>query len=367
MAGVGPAPFGVMLLADLGADVVRIDRPAPVLGAGSADKDLPPDRKTDPVRYITHRGRRSVVLDLKSEPGRHTALALVAAADVLVEGYRPGVMERLGLGPDTCLARNSRLVYARMTGWGQDGPLAHTAGHDINYIAVAGALNGIRRAGERPLPPMNLVADMGGGGMLIAFGIVAALLERSWSGQGQVIDAAMVDGVAVQLSTVLAMTAQGRWHDPPGTNFADTGAPYYEVYETADGGHVAVGAIEEPFYEELLAHAGIDPTTIPPRDDPARWIEGKDVLAKVFRTRTRDEWTAIYERTDACVTPVLSLTEAPDHPHLTARQTYLRRDAVTQPAPAPRFSRSVPTLPAPPPLIGEHTDEVLREWGVQPS
>lgn len=362
VAGLGPAPFGAMLLADLGADVVRIDRPP-----ASPASDAEPDPRTDPRLYVTARGRRSVQLDLKTDAGRGTALGLLEMADVVIEAYRPGVMERLGLGPDVCLARNPRLIYTRMTGWGQDGPLAATAGHDINYIAVTGALDGIRRAGERPVPPINLVADMGGGGMLLAVGVLAALAERSHSGRGQVVDVAMVDGVALQLSTVLAMMAQGRWRDDPGTNFADTGAPSYEVYETSDAKYVAVGAIEEPFFRELLRRAGMEPDAMPPHGDPARWGEGKEALSRMFRTRTRDEWAAIFDGSDACVSPVLSLTEAPDHPQLRARQTYVRRDGVVQPAPAPRFSRTPADLPPPPPRIGEHTAQVLSEWRVAPS
>ncbi len=356
MAGLGAAPFGVMLLADMGADVVRIDRPATTRKA--ADEQEQRARNADRSRYCTDRGRRSVLVDVKTETG--TVLDLIARADVLVEGYRPGVMERLGFGPDVALERNPRLVYARMTGWGQDGPLAQQAGHDINYIALAGALDGFRRAGERPVPPINLVADMGGGGLLLAFGVVSALYETARSGRGQVVDAAMIDGVALQMSTVLAMTAQGRWRDEPGTNFADTGAPFYEVYETADGGHVAVGAIETPFYEELLARAGID--GMPPRGDPQRWPQGKTVLANVFRSRTRDEWAQMFAGSDACVTPVLTLTEAPAHPHLAARGTYVERDGVVQPAPAPRFSRTAAVLPDPPPVAPTDAADVLRDW-----
>jgi alpha-methylacyl-CoA racemase len=355
MAGLGAGPFGVMLLADMGADVVRLDRPATTRQAADAQEQR--SREADPSRYCTHRGRRSVIVDAKTETG--AVLDLIARADVLVEGYRPGVMERLGLGPDAALERNPRLIYARITGWGQEGPLAHQAGHDINYIALAGALNGFRRAGERPVPPINLVADMGGGGMLLAFGVACALYETARSGRGQVVDAAMIDGAALQMSTTLAMTAQGRWRDEPGTNFADTGAPFYEVYETADGGHVAVGAIETPFYEELLARAGVD---LPPRDNPNRWGEGKTVLAKLFRSRTRDEWAEVFAGSDACVTPVLTLTEAPTHPHLAARGSYVERDGVVQPAPAPRFSRTPAVLPDPPPVASTDLADVLRDW-----
>jgi alpha-methylacyl-CoA racemase len=365
MAGLGAAPFGTMLLADLGADVVRVDRPE--AGRRAADDHERRARAADARRYSTDRGRRRVVLDVKAESGRQTLLELIARADVLVEAYRPGVMERFGLGPDVALERNPGLVYARMTGWGQVGPLAQQAGHDINYIAVAGALNGFRRAGERPLPPLNLVADMGGGGLLLALGVTSALYERSRSGRGQVIDAAMIDGVALQLSTVLAMTAQGRWRDEPGTNFADTGSPFYEVYETADGGHVAVGAIETPFYDELLTRLGLEAADLPPRSDPARWPEGKAVLADVFRSRTRDEWAKVFADSDACVTPVLTLTEAPGHPHVAARQTYVERDGVVQPAPAPRFSRTPPQLPGRPPTDAVDPATVVQEWSTPAS
>jgi alpha-methylacyl-CoA racemase len=361
LAGIGAAPFGCMLLADLGAEVVRVER------AGASGRRVATDdagrAEADARRYVPHRGRRSIALNLKAPGGRDALLRLVERADVLVEAYRPGVAERLGLGPEDCLARNPRLVYARMTGWGQTGPLAQTAGHDINYIAVSGALHNFRRSGERPLPPVNLVGDMGGGGMLLAFGVVAGLLHAARTGEGQVVDAAMVDGAALQLATLIGMRAQGRWPNPPGENPFDTGAPSYEVYECRDGGFLAVGAIEEPFWEEFLRLLDLPEGTLPSRRDPADWPRGKEVLAEVFRTRDRDEWAAIFAGSDACVSPVLSLDEAPSAPHNAARNAYVEIGGVLQPAPAPRFSRSPGGTPAPPPLVGADTDAVLIDWG----
>ncbi|WP_239334329.1 CaiB/BaiF CoA-transferase family protein [Frankia sp. CiP3] len=363
MAGLGPAPFGAMLLADMGADVVRVDRLTRATTGGGYEKSR---QAADPRGYAMNRGRRSVALDLKSPAGTETLLRLAQSADALIEGFRPGVMERLGLGPDVCLARNPRLVYARMTGWGQQGPLAHTAGHDITYIALAGALNNFRRHGERPVPPLSLVGDFGGGGMLLAFGVVCALLEARAHGRGQVVDAAMVDGTALLTTLFHGLLAQGRWRDEPGTNFADTGAPYYEVYETADGGYIAVGALEGPFYDELIHRLGLSAADLPPRDDQAHWPALKERFAAVFRTRTRDEWAGLLLATDSCAAPVLSLTEAPRHPHLQARGTFVERDGVVQPAPAPRFSRTPAELGAVPPLPGEQTGDVLASWGFAP-
>jgi alpha-methylacyl-CoA racemase len=361
LAGLGPAPFGCMLLADLGAEVVRVER----AGGGSrvAATDDAGRADADPRRYVPHRGRRSIALDLKSESGRAAVLRLVESADVFVEGYRPGVAERLGLGPDDCLARNPRLVYARMTGWGQTGPLARSAGHDINYIALAGALDNFRRTGERPLPPLNVVGDMGGGGMLLAFGIASALVHVGRTGQGQVIDAAMVDGSALQLATMMGMRAQGRWPGEPGSNSSDTGAPYYEVYECADGRFLAVGAIEKPFWAEFVELLGLPPDSLPDRDDPAQWPEGKRRLAEVLRTRTRDDWAAVFDGSDACVSPVLSLDEAPLHPHAVARSAFIEVGGTVQPAPAPRFSKTPAAVPTAPPQRGADTEDVLRDWG----
>jgi alpha-methylacyl-CoA racemase len=361
LAGLGPAPFGCMLLADLGAEVVRVER----AGGGSrvAATDDAGRAEADPRQYVPHRGRRSIALDLKSESGRAALLRLVESADVFVEGYRPGVAERLGLGPDDCLARNPRLVYARMTGWGQTGPLARSAGHDINYIALAGALDNFRRTGERPLPPLNVVGDMGGGGMLLAFGIASALVHVGRTGQGQVIDAAMVDGSALQLATMIGMRAQGRWPGEPGSNSSDTGAPYYEVYECADGRFLAVGAIEKPFWAEFVELLGLPPGSLPDRDDPAQWPEGKRRLAEVLSTRSRDDWAAVFDGSDACVSPVLSLDEAPRHPHAVARSAYIEVGGTVQPAPAPRFSKTPAAVPTAPPQRGADTEDVLRDWG----
>jgi alpha-methylacyl-CoA racemase len=349
MAGIGPGPFTAMMLADMGADVVRVDRPGP--GAG------------DPTRDVLNRGRRSVAVDLKHPDGVAAVLRLVEQADALIEGFRPGVMERLGLGPDECLARNPRLVFGRMTGWGQDGPLAQAAGHDINYIALAGALNSFARKGERPVPPLNMVGDFGGGGMLLAFGVACALVEAGRSGQGQVVDAAMIDGTAVLMTMIHAFVAMGLWGEEPGTNVLDTGAHFYDVYETADAKFVAVGPIEAKFYAELLRLVGWEHEDLPWQLDRTQWPALKERFAELFRTKTRDEWSALLEGTDACFAPVLSLAEAPAHPHNRARATFLTRDGIVQPAPAPRFSRTFAEVQGPPPRPGEHTDDVLLAWG----
>jgi alpha-methylacyl-CoA racemase len=360
MAGLGATPFGVMLLADLGADVVRIDRP--VKAAASTYEQA--RAAADPRKSVLDRGRRSVVVDLKQPDGIDLVLRLVESADVLVEGYRPGVMERLGLGPEPCMTRNPRLVYGRLTGWGQDGPLAQRAGHDITYIALAGALRNIARQGQPPLPPLSLVGDMGGGGMLLALGVVSALFESRSSGRGQVVDAAMVDGASTLLAMYFGLLAQGRWRDEAGVNFGDTGAPYYDVYETADGGYLAVGPLEGQFYEEMLQRMDIDPTTLPSRDDESQWPLLREFLAARFAERTRDEWEKVFDGSDACVAPALSFTEAPRHPHLVARSTYVERDGLVQPSPSPRFSRTASELPPPAPQRGEHAEAALRDWGV---
>jgi len=352
MAGIGPGPFAAMMLADMGADVLRVDRPHA--------------RVLNPHQDVLNRGRRSVAVDLKHPDGVQTVLRLVEQADALLEGFRPGVMERLGLGPDECLAHNPRLVYGRMTGWGQDGPLANAAGHDINYIAIAGVLNNFVRNGQAPTPPLNLVGDFGGGGLLLAFGMVCGLLEAARSGQGQVVDAAMVDGSAILTTMIYAFLAMGIWQDAPGTNMLDTGAHFYEVYETADGKYLAVGAIEHQFYAELLQRTGLENEDMPYQMDRAHWPAMKERFAALFKTKTRDEWQQLLEGTDACVVPVLSLSEAHEHPHNRARQTFVQRDGVLQPAPAPRFSRTGADIAGPPPSPGEHTDAALADWGFSP-
>lgn len=349
MAGIGPGPFTAMMLADMGAEVLRVDRPNA--------------RVLNPDKDVLNRGRRSIAVDLKHPDGVQTVLRLVEQADALIEGFRPGVMERLGLGPDECLARNPKLVYGRMTGWGQEGPLAQAAGHDINYIAIAGVLNNFKRDGERPVPPNNLVGDFGGGGLLLAFGLVCALLEASRSGQGQVVDAAMVDGAAVLSTMIHAFVAMGIWQDNPGHNMLDTGAPFYEVYETADGKFMAIGAIEQQFYAELMERTGLKDEDLPFQMDRGQWPSMKERFAALFKSKTRDEWQSLLEGTDACAVPVLSMTEAPSHPHNVARATFVVRDGVTQPAPAPRFGRTEATIAGPPPAPGEHTDAALGDWG----
>jgi alpha-methylacyl-CoA racemase len=352
LAGLGPAPYACLLLAELGADVVRVDRP------GGGTQLVPPERDA------LNRSRPSVAVDLKSPAGRDVVLRLVESADVLVEGLRPGVAERLGVGPGDALARNPRLVYARMTGWGQDGPLAHTAGHDLGYIATTGALHAIGRAGGPPQVPLNLLGDFGGGGMYLVTGVLAALLEARAGGQGQVVDAAIVDGTA-HLSTMIAgMYASGGWSDERGTNLLDTGAPYYDVYETADGRHMALAALEPQFYDQFVARFGVD--DLPDRDDPRRWPALRERIAARFREQTQAGWTRVYDGTDACVAPVLTFGEAAKGPHLAARQTYVEHHGVVQPAPAPRFSRTRSTLGRPPASAGgQHSRAVLQEWGLE--
>ena len=357
LAGIGPGPFCAMMLADSGATVLRIDRPGPAAASGPADRA--PAR---PEREFLNRGRQSAVLDLKHPRAVDALLRLVDTADVLLEGFRPGVTERMGIGPQACLARNPRLVYARMTGWGQDGPLAATAGHDIGYIARTGALHALGRAGGRPEFPANLLGDFGGGAMVMAYGICAALVERAASGQGQVVDTAIVDGVAALLAMPLMLMARGLWRDERGVNLLDGGVPWYDVYETADGQWMAVGALEPRFYTALLAGLGL--TDPPDRSAPRTWPALRELLTARFAERTRAEWTAPYAGTDACVEPVLSLTEAAADEHLTARQTYDTAGGFIQPAPAPRFSRTPGHLPAPAPTPGQHTLEALTAWGL---
>jgi alpha-methylacyl-CoA racemase len=351
IAGIGPGPHAATLMADLGADVIRIERATGPVSPG--------DRHTD----VLTRGRPSAALDLKRPEAVATVLALVAGADVLTEGLRPGAMERLGLGPEPCLDRNPRLVYGRMTGWGQDGPLARTAGHDLNYISVAGALHGLGQTPERPQFPTNLVGDFGGGSTYLVIGVLAALLESRTTGQGQVVDAAIVDGTAHVSAMFAGMLASGFAREERGVNLLDGGAPFYDVYETADGRHMSVGALEPQFYAALLDGLGLSEQA-PDRDDPASWPALRDLFTRRFRERSQAEWTAVFEGTDACCAPVLPLTEAARHPHLQARQTYVERDGVLQPAPAPRFSRTGPTLTTGPTTPGQNTREALEAWGV---
>jgi len=353
LAGIGPGPFCGMLLADMGADVLRVDRLEP------SDLGLPLEHQFD----IMARGRRSIGLDLKRPQAIEIVLALVEKADVLIEGFRPGVTERLGLGPDACLARNPRLVYGRVTGWGQDGPLAQAAGHDINYIAICGALHAIGRAGQAPVPPLNLIGDYGGGAMYLAFGIACALVERQSSGRGQVIDAAMSDGAASLMSIFYGRMAAGVWRDQRGVNLLDGGAPWYDVYETADGKYIAIGAIEGRFYAELIERLGLDPATLPGQHERARWGELRARLRDAFKQKTRDEWCEALEGHDVCFAPVLSFTEAPSHPHNRARGTFVERDGVVQPAPAPRFSRTPGRVERGAPRRGQGGATALAEWG----
>ncbi|KRC54186.1 carnitine dehydratase [Nocardioides sp. Root79] len=355
LAGIGPGPFAAMMLADMGATVIRIDR---------ADA-VPATRPTGAHPDVLNRGRRSIAVDLKSDAGRDLVLDLVETADILIEGYRPGVTERLGLGPADCLARNARLVYGRMTGWGQTGPMSQFAGHDINYIALTGALHAVGRAGERPVPPLNLVGDFGGGGLMLAFGMVSAVLEARLSGRGQVVDAAMVDGASVLTTAIHGLRNRGIWGRPHGENLLDTGAPFYEVYECADGKYVAVGAIEPQFYAELVRLTGFegDPDDAD-RMNSGSWQSAKKQWADLFATRTRDEWIELGGSSDACLAPVLDWDEAPNHPHLAARETYVEHAGVVQPAPAPRFAETPGRIQRPAPYPGDHTDEILQEAGL---
>jgi alpha-methylacyl-CoA racemase len=352
LAGLGPAPFAAMVLADLGAEVVRVDRPGP--------------RHPDPEREILNRGRRSIVVDLKHPRGVEVVLRLADGADALIEGFRPGVAERLGVGPGDCRARNARLVYGRMTGYGQEGPYAQEAGHDITYAAVGGALAHIGRAGQPPTPPLNLLADFGGGGMLLALGVVSALLVAARSGEGQVVDAAMVDGVALLMAPFFPGVRSGGWSLERGTNIVDSGAPFYECYPCADGRYVAVGAIEPQFYAALLGGLGLDPAELPDQHDKSSWPETKSRFAAVFATRPRDEWVARLAGQDACVAPVLTTDETFGDAHMTGRGTVVEVAGVPQAAPAPRFSATPATLDRPPPGAGDHTDEILAELGYAP-
>ena len=350
---IGPGPFCGMMLADMGADVLLVDRPIdPGLGLGR-------QRGSD----VMLRGRRSVTLDLKSKDGAAAALLLLQKADALIEGFRPGVMERLGLGPDVVLAANPKLVYGRMTGWGQDGPLAPRAGHDINYIALSGVLHAIGRKGEAPVPPLNLVGDFGGGGMLLAFGVVSALLAAQRTGQGQVVDAAMVEGASILAAMFSGMVHEGKWTEIRGDNALDSGAPWYDAYETGDGKYVAIGAIESKFYAELLDRLGLASAALPAQHDRRGWPELRRRFAAAFRAKTRDEWCRVFDGSDACFAPVLTFSEARAHPHNVARGGCVAVGGVQQPVPAPRFSRTPGAVSRPPPERGAMGREALGDWG----
>ncbi len=355
MVGIGPGPFAAMLLADLGADVIRVDRPG-----GNALQVVAPERD------VLGRNRPSVAVDLKADGGVELVLDLVERADVLIEGFRPGVMERLGLGPDAAFARNRRLVYGRMTGWGQDGPLADRAGHDINYVAIAGGLDPIGRAGGPPQVPLNLLGDFGGGSMYLVTGVLAALVHARETGEGQVVDAAITDGVAHLLSMTVAMQQSGAWSAQRGTNLLDTGVPFYDVYETSDGYWMSVGGLEPQFWyamQEVFASVGLG--DLPDRNDPKNWTALRETLTDWFSRRTQEEWTRLFADTDACVAPVMPLADAYEHPHNVARGTYVREYGVTQPAPAPRFSSTPTSIRRAPDAPGASTREALDAWGVK--
>ena len=355
IAGIGPGPFAAMMLADMGAEVIRVERAQSVRG------QAPDGAHWD----VLLRGRRNVAIDLKNPEGVEALLTLVEHADALIEGFRPGVMERLGIGPDVCVARNPKLVFGRMTGWGQDGPYAASAGHDINYISLAGALAHFSRAGEAPVPPLNMVGDFGGGGMFLAYGVVCALLEAQKSGKGQVVDTAMVDGSAVLMSMFWAMKNIGIFDEnKPGTNLLDTGAHFYDVFKCSDGKYVSIGSIEPQFYALLLEKTGlVDDPTFAQQMDTSQWPALKVKLAEVILTKSRTQWCEIMEGTDVCFAPVLTMSEAAKHPHNVARQTFVEVDGITQPAPAPRFSRTSAALPSAPAHAGQHSREVLADWG----
>ena len=348
LAGIGPGPFCGMMLSDMGAEVIRVDR---IKEGAAAPKD------------VLQRNRRSIAVDLKQPEGVEVVLRLAETADALYEGFRPGVTERLGLGPDECMARNEKLVYGRMTGWGQDGPLAHAAGHDINYIGLSGALHAIGEPGGKPVPPLNLIGDFGGGGMLLAYGLVCGMLEAQKSGKGQVVDAAMVDGAASLMAMFFSM---GRnFQAERGTNMLDGGTHFYNTYETADGEHICVGSIEPQFYQLLVEKAGVDANRFGPQMDSDQWVEFKGELADIFKTKTRDEWCEIMEGTDVCFAPVLSVFEAPNHPHNRHRKTFVEVDGVTQPAPSPRFSRTQAEISHAAVAPGNDSESVLADVGFE--
>ena len=350
MAGIGPGPFCGMVLADLGAEIIRVDR-ASAIGTGS---------KKEP----SNRGKKSIAVDLKAKEGVEVVLKLVETADAIFEGFRPGVMERLGIGPEVCLARNDRIVFGRMTGWGQEGPLANAAGHDINYISLSGALAAIGRPGSPPVPPLNLIGDFGGGGMLLALGLVAALLESKESKQGQVVDAAMTDGSALLMTMIYSMQSSGMWKTTMGSNLLDGGSHFYDTYECKDGKFISIGSIEPQFYALLCQIAELDEKVFSKQMSRDLWPEQKEEIKKIFLKKTRDEWCDLMEGTDVCFAPVLDMSEAPQHPHNKERKTFIDLEGVTQPAPAPRFSRTEPEVVSSPSIVGEHTNEVLSSIGL---
>ena len=350
MAGIGPGPFCGMVLADLGAEIIRVDR-ASAIGTGS---------KQEP----SNRGKKSIAVDLKAKEGVEVVLKLVETADAIFEGFRPGVMERLGIGPEVCMARNDRIVFGRMTGWGQEGPLANAAGHDINYISLSGALAAIGRPGSPPVPPLNLIGDFGGGGMLLALGLVAALLESKESKKGQVVDAAMTDGSALLMTMIYSMQSSGMWKTTMGSNLLDGGSHFYDTYECKDGKFISIGSIEPQFYALLCQIAELDEKVFSKQMSRDLWPEQKEEIKKVFLKKTRDEWCELMEGTDVCFAPVLDMSEAPQHPHNKERRTFIDLEGVTQPAPAPRFSRTEPEVVSSPSLVGEHTNEVLSSIGL---
>ena len=356
LAGIGPAPFCAMLFADMGAEVVRVDR------AANVGSDT--DRDGNDARYnLLLRGRRNIAVDLKNKAGQDAVLRLIDQADALIEGFRPGVMERLGLGPDICLKRNNRLVYGRMTGWGQDGPVAHIAGHDINYIALSGALAAIGSTGGPPVPPLNLIGDFGGGGLYLAMGVLAGILSARATGKGQVIDCSMVEGAASLMTSMYGALASGAWVEERGSNRTDGGSHFYHVYETKDGEFITVGSIEPQFYRLLLTHTGLEGADLPAQGDRAQWPTMQERFAKIFKQKTRAEWVEIMQQTDICFAPVLTMSEAVRHEHNTRRGSFVDIDGVAQPGPAPRFLGTPARVRSRPAYCGEHTDEVLRDWG----
>ena len=356
LAGIGPAPFCAMLFADMGAEVIRVDR--------AANVGTDTDRDGNDARFnLLIRGRRNIAVDLKNKDGQDAVLRLIDQADALIEGFRPGVMERLGLGPEDCLARNPRLVYGRMTGWGQDGPIAHTAGHDINYIALSGVLHTIGEAGGPPVPPLNLVGDFGGGALYLAMGVLAGIISARTTGKGQVVDCSMVEGSASLMTMMYAALASGAWVEKRGHNRTDGGAHYYHTYECKDGEHVAIGSIEPQFYALLLTHTGLEGDDVPAQTDRSTWPDMQQRFAAIFKQKTRAEWVAIMQQTDICFAPVLRMSEALDHPHNRHRNSFVEIDGIAQPAPAPRFLGTPTEVQMPPPRIGENTDAILKDWG----